>query len=84
MGLDKWIKSEGKEKSPKKEKTQKKVKKAVSTPKLKESRESSKILSKIILVCSKCKYQKTIMKKKLTEQDKICPRCNKPLKVKSK
>ena len=84
MGLDKWLKSEEKVKTPKKKKTQKKVNKAVSKPKEKENGGSSKVLSKIILVCSKCKYQKTIMKKIVTEKDKICPRCNKPLKVKNK
>ena len=83
MGLDKWLKTKEEVKKPKKEKTEKKFTKAVSKPKEKESGESSKVLSKYVLVCSKCKYQKTIMKKKITEKDKICPRCNKLLKVKN-
>ncbi len=41
-------------------------------------------LTRYTLVCpnAKCKYQKTIMKKLLSEMDKICPRCNKEMKVK--
>jgi hypothetical protein len=50
----------------------------------KEIVKSSSRLVKKVLVCpsAKCKYQKTIMKKQLTETDKICPRCNKVMKVK--
>jgi dipeptidase len=88
LGLEKWLKSDEQVKTTKKEttKTEKKVKKAVSKPEKKENKESRKGLSKFILVCSngKCKYQKTIMKKIVTEKDKICPRCNKRLKVKNK
>ncbi len=86
MGLDKWLKTE--EEVEREEK-----KKAVLTEAKKSKRESEKLstfkspptqLVKYVLVCpnAKCKYQKTIMKKQLKEKDKICPRCNKEMKVK--
>ncbi|MFX0083123.1 MAG: hypothetical protein ACFE94_15355 [Candidatus Hodarchaeota archaeon] len=86
MGLDKWLKTE--------EEVEKEKKiKAVQTKSTKHKRESEQIsktkslatqLVKYILVCpnAKCKYQKTIMKKQLSEKDRICPRCNKEMKVK--
>ena len=83
MGLDKWIKQEGTEKkSEKKEEV-------ISTRKLKaqlivKKGEKEPIkLSKFVLICSKpkCKYKKTIMKKELSEKDRICPRCKSEMKV---
>ena len=86
MGLDKWLKTE--------EEVEREEKKKAALTEVKESKRESEQIStfkspptqliKYVLVCpnAKCKYQKTIMKKQLTEKDKICPRCNKELKVK--
>ena len=86
MGLDKWIKSEEANKKPKRKKpTPSKVKKTESKSKIAKTPEKPKIkLTKYTLTCpnSKCKYQKIIMKKQLTEIDKICPRCKKEMNVK--
>ena len=40
-------------------------------------------LTKFVLICSKpkCKYKKIIMKKELSEKDRICPRCKNEMKV---
>ncbi|TFG01144.1 MAG: hypothetical protein EU541_00040 [Promethearchaeota archaeon] len=40
-------------------------------------------LSKYLLSCSnsKCQYKKTLMKRELTQQDKICPRCKSEMKI---
>ncbi|MFW9942062.1 MAG: hypothetical protein ACFFFT_13550 [Candidatus Thorarchaeota archaeon] len=87
MGLDKWIKNEQDVKSEKREKKQPvKVKKSKGEGEKKPDLEkSSMTLVKYILTCSnaRCKYQKIIMKKQLTENDKICPRCNKEMKIKN-
>ena len=86
MGLDKWLKPED---STKKKKTKESspIKDKVTNSKhtSKKSLESLlSMLKKYTLICSnsKCKYQKTLMKKQLIEKDKICPRCNKELKIK--
>jgi len=86
MGLDKWINPEdSKKKSIKKEKSPIKAKGSKGKTASKDKLESpiSK-LKKYTLICSsaKCKYQKTLLKKELAEKDKICPRCNKQLKIK--
>ncbi|MFW9951303.1 MAG: hypothetical protein ACFFKA_14380 [Candidatus Thorarchaeota archaeon] len=81
MGLDKWI-------SP--ENDVKKKKLAKKTTDKDSQNQKSKILgdlqtlSKHTLVCSKskCKYQKVIVKKNLTEKDKICPKCKSQMKIK--
>ena len=86
MGLDKWLKpDEIAKKSKKKEKSSKQVKKSESEhTKDKTMGKRPVKLSKFVLVCpnAKCKYQKTIMKKNLTDDDKYCPRCNKKMKAK--
>jgi hypothetical protein len=81
LGLDKWIK-------PEEEKTTKKKKKVEGeqrgkTDSKSEVKEPLKLI-KYVLICSnsKCKYKKTIVKKILTEKDKICPRCKKEMKIK--
>ncbi len=75
MGLDKWIKPE---------ETAKKPKKPESKPKENKGTIGLKNLLKFDLVCpkAKCKYQKTIRKKELTDKDKICPRCKSIMKIK--
>ena len=76
MGLDKWLKPEEEEK-----KLKQREKKDLTPQKTNEK--ISKKLFKFELVCSnkKCKYQKIIMKKVLTEKDKYCSRCNALMKV---
>jgi len=86
MGLDKWLKPE--------DDTNKKIKKKqplVQAKKSKNEDSQKEILgiqgiklTKYTLVCpnTKCKYQKTIMKKQLNEIDRKCPRCNKEMKIK--
>jgi len=74
MGLDKWLKPEDVDKDLKKREKQQNL-----------ARERTSInLKKYTLICSnaKCKYQKIIMKKQLTDNDKNCPRCNKEMKIK--
>ncbi len=69
MSLDKWLKDE-KAKSSK-----------VNEQKAKQKTGSK--LQKFILKCgkSKCNYQKTLMKRELSESDKICPRCKSKMKI---
>ncbi len=86
MGLDKWLKPEEAVKKPKSKKAaSEKVIKISSKKNIKTDLEKPYIkLTKYNLTCtnSKCKYQKIIMKKQLTEMDKICPRCKKEMKIK--
>lgn len=84
MSLDKWIKS-------KKEKDDKKlVNKNSQTNSIKppvKSRNNLEIentvLKKYRLNCLKksCNYQKTVMKKNLSNKDLICPRCEGKMKI---
>ncbi len=88
MGLDKWIKPEDKEKKQKKKvkaPDQKSKNQIEDMQKISDEKPITK-LNKYILICpnSKCKYQKTIMKKELSDNDLICPRCNKKMKPKVK
>ncbi|MFX0021350.1 MAG: hypothetical protein ACFE9S_03425 [Candidatus Hermodarchaeota archaeon] len=86
MGLDKWIKPEKTDKTSKKQKTTTKKDKESIIDKKKRDHLDKKSLNliKYSLICknSKCKYQKTIVKKQLAEEDKICPRCEKEMKIK--
>ena len=84
MGLDKWIKTEETAKKPKIKDDAKEPKKPESKPKEKKGTIGLKNLLKFDLVCpkAKCKYQKTIRKKELTDKDKICPRCKSIMKIK--
>ena len=87
MGLDKWIKTEEEVKREKKDtKEPIQVKRSKSEGEKKpDLKKSSMKLIKYTLNCpnAKCKYQKIIMKKQLTDIDKICPRCKKEMKVKN-
>jgi hypothetical protein len=87
MGLDKWLKSEeGAKKSKMKEISLTQDKESKSKLKTNNDLEKSlKKLTKHTLICpnAKCKYQKTIMKKELNDDDKTCPRCNKKMKIKA-
>jgi len=84
LGLDKWIKPE----DTKKQKIKKKdegdqSKDRTSKPKEEQEDKKSSKLTKFGLTCpkAKCKYKKTIVKKTLTEKDKICPRCKSEMKL---
>ncbi|MFX1358372.1 MAG: hypothetical protein ACFFA8_13955 [Promethearchaeota archaeon] len=78
MGLDKWIKTDREEKKSDKKPKSQKIKQANQ---VKQS-ESPLKLSKYILLCTKCKYQKILMKKDLEENDRICPKCKNKMKIK--
>ena len=88
MGLDKWLKPEDKEKKTKKNKESpdQTIKSKNKDTKKKPLEKSSIQLTRYTLVCpnAKCKYQKTIRKKVLTDEDKTCPRCNKTMKTKAR
>lgn len=87
MGLDKWLKSEKVAKKSKKKKEspiQAKRSKGEQVQNKDLEKQSIKLI-KYMLVCpnAKCKYQKIIMKKQLTDDDRLCPRCNKEMKIKA-
>ena len=83
MGLDKWIKPEGTVKKTEKKEEARSTKKPKTQPIKKKSEKESTNLTKFVLICSKpkCKYKKTIVKKDLSEKDRICPRCKNEMKV---
>jgi len=84
LGLDKWIKpEETKTKTIKKKDEEDLSKYGTSIPKEEQKDKESSKLTKFDLTCpnAKCKYKKTIMKKNLTEKDKICPRCKSEMKL---
>ncbi len=86
MGLDKWLKPEDKEKKTKKNKESydQTIKSKIKDTQKKLLEKSSIQLTRYILICpnAKCKYQKTIRKKELTDDDITCPRCKKTMKTK--
>lgn len=82
MGLDKWI-------APEKEKKKKKEESKINSQGLsnfrkKERVKETPILTKHTLICpkAKCKYQKVIVKRILTEKDKVCPKCKGLMRIK--
>ena len=83
MGLDKWIKTEVSEKKPEKKEEAKSTRKPKTQPVEKKGEKEPIKLTKFVLICSKpkCKYKKTIMKKELSEKDRICPRCKNEMRV---
>jgi len=83
LGLDKWIRPEGAEKDSEKKENGRTRGKPKAQPIEKKAEKESIKLTKFILICSKpkCKYKKTIMKKALSEKDRICPRCKNDMKV---
>jgi len=88
ISLDKWIKTE--------KKSKKDVKNKISTSnqeeKTLEQHQKQKgninlaapMFEKFELTCSnsKCKYKKILKKKRISERDKICPRCKNEMKIK--
>ncbi len=89
MSLDKWIKDNGdnkkvQKKPPKKRKIEDKIEEFEFQPPVVETNKDSHLLTKFVLTCSdsKCKYKKILRKKNLKDNDKICPRCKKEMKVK--
>ena len=83
MGLDKWIKPEGTEKKSEKKEEVRSSRKPKAQPIGQKGEKEPLKLTKFFLSCSKtkCKYKKTIMKKELSEKDRICPRCKSEMKV---
>ena len=81
MGLDRWIKPD---KEKKKEDTEKTT--VLKSSIIKTEEKTKTIFKKYFLICpkAKCKYQKTLMKKKITLKDKLCPRCKTEMKIKKK
>jgi hypothetical protein len=96
LSLDKWIKTDKKEKKTEnKSEIQNKIKNSSKTKSpsidsiedtdsLRSSEESEKKRIKYLLICSKksCGYQKRLVKKQLTNKDKTCPRCKSAMKIK--
>jgi hypothetical protein len=86
MGLDKWLKPEDTGKNSKKKRISQEIIKESKDNQIKKknAEDISRKLMKYTLLCQnkKCKYQKTIVKKLLTEEDKKCPRCEKEMKIK--
>ena len=82
IGLDKWIKPEEPRKKAEKKEEVLSTKKPKTQPMKKKSVSEITSLTKYVLICSKvkCKYKKTIMKNKLSEKDRICPRCKSEMK----
>lgn len=82
--LDKWIKGPPKKKKPpaKKPPKVKEVEERVEEETKKEEKTLGK-LQKFKLKCpdKKCKYEKIKVKSKLSEQDIICPKCSKEMKI---
>jgi len=83
LGLDKWIKPEGTVKKSENKEEARSKKKTKTQPIEEKCEDESIKLTKFVLICSKpkCKYKKTIMKKELSEKDRICPRCRNEMKV---
>ena len=85
MSLDKWLKSEGnkknsKKKSSPKEQTEKRIDDDLKD-KLQLEHQIKLIKHNLVCTSANCKYQKTIIKKQLTDDDKKCPKCNKQMKL---
>ncbi len=83
MGLDKWIKPEETVKKSEKKEDARSPRKPKTQPVEKKGEKEQIKLTKFVLICSKpkCKYKKTIVKKELSEKDRICPRCKNEMKV---
>ncbi len=81
LGLDRWIKPD---KEKKKEDTEKTT--LLRSSSIKTEEKPKTLFKKYLLICpkAKCKYQRTLMKKKITQKDKLCPRCKTEMKVKNK
>jgi hypothetical protein len=83
LGLDKWISPEDKAKKKKKQ-PPKLISETSSKYQKKKPSEVPKTLNKYTLICpkAKCKYQKVLVKRFLTDNDKICPKCKGQMKIK--
>ena len=83
MSLDKWIKQD--KKTANKEKKKPKGSKTSKKESIPEQKNSDKIsIKKHFLTCSKkgCDYQRTLMKRQLSNLDKTCPKCGGIMKEK--
>jgi hypothetical protein len=89
VSLDKWIKEPPKKsKAPVKKKPKKVAEKKIGIEQELEIIEEVKKsplgkIQKFKLKCPdrKCKYEKIKVKLKLTERDKVCPKCSKQMKI---
>lgn len=85
VGLDKWLKPEESGKL-RKEKKATPIKVAGNKSDESQTQKIQKValkFKKYNLICpqARCKYQKTILKKILSDQDKTCPKCNHEMKI---
>jgi len=85
LSLERWLKPDEKARKTevKKEKAVEKGSK-IQSKKVSDEKLAVSKFNKYVLVCTraKCKYQKTIMKKNLSDKDKICPKCKSKMKIK--
>ena len=83
MGLDKWIKPDEKKKKKENEKATQIKSSSVKMSTVKSEEKPKLELKKYLLVCpkAKCKYQRTLVKKHITEKDRLCPRCKTEMKI---
>lgn len=88
ISLDKWIKTEKKSKKDVKNKKSTSKKEEINLDERQDQKEDLNLITskfeKFELTCtnSKCKYKKILKKKRISEQDIICPRCKNEMKVK--
>jgi len=82
VGLDKWLKPEEAEKL-RKEKKATPIKVAGNKSDESQIQKVALKFKKYNLICpqARCKYQKTILKKILSDKDKNCPKCNHEMKI---
>ena len=71
MSLDKWIKSEKKDDKKRGKKEPEKKKSTEEAKEIKSIEKQDLKLKKYVLICpkAKCKYQKTIVKRTITEKE---------------
>ena len=86
LSLDKWITPDKKKKKEDPDKPSNIKKLSVKIKTIKSEEKPKTEFKKYFLICpkAKCKYQKTLMKKKITLKDKLCPRCKTEMKIKKK
>lgn len=86
MGLDRWIKPDKKREKEEAETTLLIKNSSVKTKTVKSEEKPKIELIKYLLICpkAKCKYQRILMKKRITEKDKLCPRCKTEMKIQTK
>jgi hypothetical protein len=83
LGLDRWIKPDEKKKKEETEKAPQIKNSSLKTKTVKSEEKPKLALKKYKLICpkAKCKYQRTLVKKRITEKDKLCPKCKTEMKI---